>query len=923
MKPQCHSIREALADDGPRALQQDTAAQEHVAGCDDCFAFLQALTQIDEGLENLKSHDVADDVVATLLARPELTQPSRPASLPSRARQLAATLGDRLRPRPLVWSSVAAGFMIVAVALVLQSEGMLRESPAPAAPPISLQDAMKQAITEERLRSLGYLGDAEPEVGEKKRKALPFEPMPVPESPDPSTKRTDNPLSQVLATRAIDDLKRQESSEGIGDDFMADLPIAGRFYQNVLTLAPGVSDGDERAATGKTEADKSDADSRINTDSIEEMELITRGAGVEFGRLEEQTIAPTHRVAPIYPEAAKAAGIEATVTLQIALTPTGSVSAVERVVRCDRPGIGFEQAAIDAVLQWRYEAQPADGQAIERRIRIDVHFTLERDEVETPDDDRHSSRRADPAARAAQAFLAERERIDGLVYRPGTGYWANSYLPGDPAMRMLASRLRNTANADALAAVDGSRLHESAQRVGQPFDSPDGSALALYLQADRRGLSEPGRMLLQVGIQGTPRHGGRRPAMNVAVVLDLRDALSQHSTRSLRALLEALNRAQEPGDRFQLLAAGRDETALVEADDFRHGVLKVTLNRWIATPPRPASSLAETLSAAIERVTVADDDDAPLGSSAVLLVTPRALGSELDELLSLAHRGAVAGVQLSSIALGDGIRPDEMERLALAGQGSRRMLDDPSAAADIVDRELASASRAIARAVRLRIRLAPGVQLVDVIGSEPLDAKRTQRVRDAERSIDQRLARRLGIEADRGEDEEGIQIVIPSFYAGDEHVVLLDVVAPGAGAIADVTMRYKDLIQLKNSVARAGLAVGRDAAPAGPLQRNVTKNLLSQRLADCLAEAAELVRGGDSAQAAGRIESFSKLLEGLRRELPSLAGDTELGNDIAMLAAYRTALSNEMASNARLWLADSMTLAAKFKLLPRPSEVTS
>ena len=39
--------------------------------------------------------------------------------------------------------------------------------------------------------------------------------------------------------------------------------------------------------------------------------------------------------------------------------------------------------------------------------------------------------------------------------------------------------------------------------------------------------------------------------------------------------------------------------------------------------------------------------------------------------------------------------------------------------------------------------------------------------------------------------------------------------------IADVTVRYKDLVYLRNSVARANLTLGRDTDPPGPLERNV------------------------------------------------------------------------------------------------------
>jgi hypothetical protein len=39
-----------------------------------------------------------------------------------------------------------------------------------------------------------------------------------------------------------------------------------------------------------------------------------------------------------------------------------------------------------------------------------------------------------------------------------------------------------------------------------------------------------------------------------------------------------------------------------------------------------------------------------------------------------------------------------------------------------------------------------------------------------------------------------MQIVIPSFFTGDSHVILLDVVVAGPGPVADVTLRYKDLV---------------------------------------------------------------------------------------------------------------------------------
>jgi hypothetical protein len=106
---------------------------------------------------------------------------------------------------------------------------------------------------------------------------------------------------RVTAERAVVDLDKTESSTKFSDDFIGDLPVLDRFYQNVLTLAPGVQDANDdgnpnvhgsRARDFQaTVGGVSNVDpltgqwlSRVNPNSIEELEVITAGAGVEFGR---------------------------------------------------------------------------------------------------------------------------------------------------------------------------------------------------------------------------------------------------------------------------------------------------------------------------------------------------------------------------------------------------------------------------------------------------------------------------------------------------------------------------------------------------------------------------------------------------------------------------------------------------------------
>jgi hypothetical protein len=219
----------------------------------------------------------------------------------------------------------------------------------------------------------------------------------------------------------------------------------------------------------------------------------------------------------------------------------------------------------------------------------------------------------------------------------------------------------------------------------------------------------------------------------------------------------------------------------------------------------------------------------------------------------------------------------------------------------------------------LRIRLARGVKLVEVLGSERLDEIRAQKVREAEQSIDLRLARNLGIEADRGEDEEGIQIVIPNFYAGDEHAIVLDVVASGPGPIVDVTVRYKDLAFLRNGVARARLALERQAKIAGPLEYNVLKNFLALRLSEVLDEAGVALARANPSEATRLLTEFRDLLTGLRRELPGLQNG-DLAGDIAMLDEYTALLGTQAVEQPgpRNYLSDSLRYAARLKVQPQP-----
>src|SRR5262245_59571409 len=104
---------------------------------------------------------------------------------------------------------------------------------------------------------------------------------------------------KVTGKTEVVDLAQTEQSTTFGSELIQDLPVPDRFNQHVLTLAPGVddSDGDRNPnVLGARERDfkanvsgVSNQDpltggfaSLVNPDSIEEIEVVTSGAGVEY-----------------------------------------------------------------------------------------------------------------------------------------------------------------------------------------------------------------------------------------------------------------------------------------------------------------------------------------------------------------------------------------------------------------------------------------------------------------------------------------------------------------------------------------------------------------------------------------------------------------------------------------------------------------
>ena len=81
----------------------------------------------------------------------------------------------------------------------------------------------------------------------------------------------------------------------------------------------------------------------------------------------------TEYIAPLYPNRAKKMGVTGIVTLKVYVQKNGKV-ALARVASAEPEGYGFEDAAVEAVEQWRFSPATLDGRRVEAQVDVVVQF---------------------------------------------------------------------------------------------------------------------------------------------------------------------------------------------------------------------------------------------------------------------------------------------------------------------------------------------------------------------------------------------------------------------------------------------------------------------------------------------------------------------------------------------------------------------
>jgi len=442
--------------------------------------------------------------------------------------------------------------------------------------------------------------------------------------------------------------------------------------------------------------------------------------------------------------------------------------------------------------------------------------------------------------RGAQAVVFTGEDPDVFVppatTLPRMFYFENTYLGGSAA---YAERLRRLDQA-----LQGqSRPYEIVQAEVQPFDAPRTEGLGVTASIDATHFEKARRVFLQVGLRGSSRYGWRRPPLDIVLVVD-QPAFARGADFVTGFVVDLLRRLG-PADRLGIVLAGIGAPTFLDLSRLNTAQqhLANRIDQLAAPSAQSPSDLANAMQKAGVILDAASDDEATVPGTKTLLV----LSGEHDQdrivlAAQAAHVLTVQGCVTSVFALD--AEQSEWWQVANAGFGNLHRITE-SQFAPAVEEEMQSLARVVARLVRVNVRLGKEATAIRVLGTRVLEQREVEEVKARELATDINLSKSLGITSDRGEDDDGIQTVIPYFYGDDSHVILIELWVEGPGTVADVTVRYKDMVNLDNATARTSVLLGARPQPPTREQILIARNVRGFQLAESLQKASDAVWRND------------------------------------------------------------------------------
>jgi len=467
------------------------------------------------------------------------------------------------------------------------------------------------------------------------------------------------------------------------------------------------------------------------------------------------------------------------------------------------------------------------------------------------------------------------------------GRFATTYRPGGGHLAAFESAVAR----GVVPVAEREVVSDVGARYTPSFPVAPGRSLGMRADLERAALPPSGgKFHMRLALRSGATEAAARPHLSVHLVLDTSGSMQGEAIERARQAAQTLVDRLAPTDDFSLTTFS--DGAEVKVSDGLVGARREAIKEIIAgLREGGGTNIGEGLRLGYLQAglkTIPED-----AVRVVLLLSdgqPTSGITDRGRLARLALDAFQDGIQTSSFGLGTSYDGELMSAVASDGAGGYYYLRDPEQIAPALGAELDRRLDPVATAVEVRVRLAPGVELLKAFGSRRLDEAEAARVRTQEIAADVQAEKRDRIAVNRVDDAEGgMRFFMPAFARDDSHALLFKLrAAPGAGArgVATVELRYKDRIAKRNVTEEIPIRVDyadSDASSAATQDASVARTVQGFAAGEALSEAALRISRGDRAGAAALLEER----EGILRQAAETLSEPLFLTDATHLARLR------------------------------------
>jgi Ca-activated chloride channel family protein len=345
-------------------------------------------------------------------------------------------------------------------------------------------------------------------------------------------------------------------------------------------------------------------------------------------------------------------------------------------------------------------------------------------------------------------------------------------------------------------------------------------------------LTDPtSELIARVRVKTNPVKDGRRPPINLALVVDTSGSMEGDPIDDARAAALAMVDELEPGDQLSVVVFNSQTDVLVpttKLDAANLDEIKASIGKMKA---HGTTDMLGGLGAGLQQ---AYNGRKPDGVNRIVLLSDGVPNDE-TQILPLAQNARNSGISITALGLGLDYNETLLANLAQTSGGKFHYIEDSSKVAGVFRDEILRIERVVARNASVTLVPGPGVTISEVVGQQP-------QATGANRAL---------------------LVHLGDISEGDERdlVLRLQVTGRRAGSaveLMDAVLRFQDTVANAGSLERRVYLAARSTDDAEQIEQSrnlsVEQSLERARAAGAMVQAISMARSG-------RVEEGQKLLD--------------------------------------------------------------